>query len=66
MKDSDPIRQMKKHIETLLALDLQSPNQEEIDVGVDAFEHLNDLCFNLDNATGWKTILPAYFEMIML
>jgi len=64
IKDSDPIRLMKKHLELLLSLDLQSPNQDEIDQGVDALEHLNDLCSNLDNASdfhkigGFRILIP--------
>jgi len=56
VKDSDPIRLMKKNIEALLELDMQNPNEEEVEIGGHAFEQLNDLCFNLDNAKDFHKI----------
>lgn len=58
-KDSDPVRLMKTNIELLMSFDLHGPNEEEVEKGVAALQVLNDLCTNLDVATGTPSRLVS-------
>lgn len=53
---TDPIKQMKRHLEALTSVDLHKPSESELEKIDDAVEALLDLCSEVDIASG------SYFE----
>lgn len=52
VQQTDPIVQLKKHMQVLMNTDFHAENESEITKGMESLEAITELCFDIDVSNG--------------